>query len=195
MATLFSSGILASFSGVFTFLFVYVLVFGMLMKTKVFGENSDGLNAILALCASIFALFSPLVVQLVAYMIPWLVLLLVVSLMILIFMNYLDIELNPAKDGGAQPVAWVFFIIILIIFLMGLAKYTGNDYNVNSDKVMYVSESVVVSENMNSTTQVKVVENEKPRWLKVLMSKQVMGFIVFMAIGGLTIMQMGNRKD
>ena len=76
MATFFEGfEFMSNFSVVFTFLFVYALVYGILLTTNPFkDEGKKNLYAIIAFTASILVLFSGTVTNVVSFMAPWFIL-------------------------------------------------------------------------------------------------------------------------
>lgn len=197
MATLFDGGLLASFGSVFAFLFVYVLIYGLLTKIKIFGEAKEGLNAIIALCAAVFTMFSPMIVSMIEYMIPWLVILLVVGLMIFVFSEYMGLEIAKKRGGTGETVVIVIIIIVIIVFLVAFSKY----YNPNgtpassSTQVVYTSQSVTVTDEngtpINTTSEVAV--DQRPEWMQTLFSPKVLGLLLLLIIGAFTIMNLGDK--
>jgi hypothetical protein len=197
MATLFDGGLLASFGSVFTFLFVYVLIYGILTKIHFFGEKTEGLNALIALCAAVFTMFSPMVVGMVTYMIPWLVVLLVVGLMIWVFSSYMGMEINPKIRGGTgETVVIVIMIVVVIIFLIAFSKFYNPNGTQSSTQVVYTSQSVVVvDENGTQINSTKFTEvDNRPDWMRTLFSAKVLGLVLLLFIAGFSIKHLGPDK-
>jgi hypothetical protein len=195
MATLFDGGLLASFGSVFTFLFVYVLMYGLLSKIEIFGKGKEGLNALIALCAAVFTMFSPMVVSMVTYMIPWLVILLVVGLMIWIFSSYMGMEINPKVKGGVgETVIIIVLIIAIIIFLISFSKFYNPNETQSNSQVVYTSQSVVViDENGNQINNTKITEiDNRPQWMQIVFSAKVLGLVLLLMIAGFTIKHLGD---
>ncbi|MFA6088569.1 MAG: hypothetical protein WC755_01775 [Candidatus Woesearchaeota archaeon] len=195
MATLFDGGLLASFSSVFSFLFVYVLIFGLLSKIKLFGDKSEGINAIFALCGAIFTIFSPTAIGLITFMMPWLVVILVVGLMIWIFPAYFDMKVDTGRGGGAETVTVVAMVVVIIIMLIGFASVYHPTPAQNP--VVYKSETVTVTQDNGS--QVSTIQNPsiiqddyRPGWLRTVLSAKVLGVLLFLIIGAFAIKYLGE---
>jgi hypothetical protein len=198
MATLFDGGLLGSFSSVFSFLFVYVLVFGLLSKIKLFGEKSEGINAIFALCASIFTIFSPTAIALVTFMMPWLVVMLVVGLMIWIFPAYFDMKLDTGRGGGVETVTVIVLVVVIIVMLIGFASVYHPIPAQN--QVVYKSETVTVTQDNGSqatTTQnPSIIQDDyRPGWLKTALSAKVLGILLILTIAAFAIKYLGEYID
>jgi hypothetical protein len=196
MVTLFDGGLLASFGGIFTFLFVYVIVFGLLSKIELFGKDTQGLNAIIALAAAVFTMFSPMAVNLISYMIPWLVILLVVGLMMWVFAAYIGVKPGTQKGQVGETIVIITMVIVLVIFLVGFARF----YNPNqpSTQIVYTSETVTVTpQNQNNSEMIdtsNISESDnRPEWMKTLFSAKVLGLILILLIGGFAVRHMGEK--
>lgn len=193
MATLFDGGLLASFSWIFTFLFVYVIVYAALVKTNVLGKDSQGLSAILALCAAIFSLFSPLVVNLITFMIPWLVIMIVVGLMIYIFSEYLGVKAGTKKNEGGEVIINIVIIIVIILFIVGLGKfYNADETSYQGNNIIYQSDRVTVTD--LSDGNASSAEKNGSGWLDILFSSEVLGVLLILAIAAYTIRNMGAPR-
>lgn len=195
MATLFDGGLLASFASIFTFLFVYVLVYGLLSKIKLFGENTNGLSAIIALASAVFTMFSPMVVQMISYMIPWLIVMLVVGLMMYVFASYLKVEPGTMKGQTGEVIVIIVMVVVVIIFLVAFAKFYHPEPE--SSDVVYTSDSVSVTRDNDSniidTREISESDN-RPQWMKTLFSAKVLGLVLLLIIGAFTVKHMGEKS-
>ena len=77
MATLLDVSVLGYFSPIFTFLLVFVLLYGVLTKINPFGDQK-GVYAILSLVAAVLVLIYPPAVQFINLFTPWLILLFII---------------------------------------------------------------------------------------------------------------------
>jgi hypothetical protein len=106
------------FMPVFSFLFVFVLVYALLAKTKVLGEGKFVHLLISFVIAAIFMTFSSLELY-VRTIIPWFVVLLVVILLILMIAG---LSTKKLDDIMSKQMAWAFIVILIIIFLIAAIK-------------------------------------------------------------------------
>ncbi len=117
MATPLDIGVLKQFSGIFPFLLILVLTYGILSMTEWFKEKK-GLAALIALIAAIMTLFSPIAIKTVNMMAPWFVILLIfMFLFILAFMmfGYGQKDITEFVTKGEYGVgSWVMALMLLI---------------------------------------------------------------------------------
>lgn len=106
------------FMPVFSFLFVFVIIFALLAKTKVIGENKFALSLVSLIVAVIFMSFSSLELY-VKTILPWFVVLVVVVFLVLLIAGLstksLDKIMTPAFG-------WIIIGILIIIFLIAAIK-------------------------------------------------------------------------
>ena len=127
MATFLDVGLTQHFAVIFTVLLVFVLIFALLEKSKILGENK-GLHSLIALCLALMMLFIPGVIQVVALMAPWFVM---IFLFIIFFMFLLlafgikwERIMEYAMSDWETP-HWFLLIIGLVIFIGALGAVYG----------------------------------------------------------------------
>jgi hypothetical protein len=104
---------------VLPFLLVYTLVFAVLQKSKLFGEDNKGINAIIALIVGLFVVRSETVVLFLTGFLPNISLFLVVILMFLLMVGLFSGE-HSEWVGAAKGLA----VIISLVFIV-LAIFAG----------------------------------------------------------------------
>ena len=116
MATFLDVTGLEHFSSIFVFLFVWIIVYGVLLWTKILGENKF-VHALIGLLLAIFVLISPIATNVVASVAPFLavVLLLIVLVSVATKMLGGDIEAFPALRG-----VFIVFIVLIIVVTAGV---------------------------------------------------------------------------
>lgn len=121
MMSFLGVGSITPLAKVFTFLFVFVVMFGIFEATKLFGEGKAGINALVALFVAILANLSTRLVAVVNYITPWFVL-----VFILLFFIAMGAKFFGEEKGFGivkEPVImWVLIIISGIIVLIGFIK-------------------------------------------------------------------------
>ena len=75
MVTFLETGLINYFAIIFPALLVFAVVFALLEKTKIVGENK-GINAIIAIVLAFMVMLSANVAEIINYMAPWFVVLL-----------------------------------------------------------------------------------------------------------------------
>ena len=127
MATFLDIGLVNHFSSVFVLLFIFVLIFVTLQKSKLLGDNK-GLHGILAICVAVMTLFVPGVVKVVGVMTPWFVLLFVLFALFLVVLNFMGVSEGAivgymSKDW--QVVHWFLLVIALVVFIGAIGTVYG----------------------------------------------------------------------
>ncbi len=127
MATFLDVTLLGGAKVVFTFLLVYIIVWGLLVWIKPFGKSVPaGPYAIIALVCAFFAVISGTVRYLIEYMTPWFL-----FLVLFIFFTLFVIRMfNVSEDNlfsiiSRSSVHIFILVIIAIIMLFGLASAFG----------------------------------------------------------------------
>ena len=109
------------FMPVFSFLFVLLIVYAILHKTKILGESGFVNIFISLIIAIIFMSFSSLELY-VRTILPWFVVLLVVVFLILLIAGLSTKQLDKIMTQGF---AWFFIAVLIIVFLIA-AIYVFN---------------------------------------------------------------------
>ncbi|MBW3020221.1 hypothetical protein KY334_02915 [Candidatus Woesearchaeota archaeon] len=132
MATLVDFGLLDNFAPIFSFLFVYVVTYGLLTKAK-WVENK-GINALISFCLAALTLFFKPAVVMINFMAPWFVVFMIIGLFIILLLLVLGIKMGDietvAKSGG---VVWTIMIIGIVILLFALGEASQVDADGNPD--------------------------------------------------------------
>ena len=106
------------FMPIFGFLFVFVIVYALLDKTKILGE-SKFINLLISfVIAVIFATVSSVqdYVQLVT---PWFVVLVIALFFVLIIVG---LSQNKISDIIGKRFVWVFIVALILVFLISATK-------------------------------------------------------------------------
>ena len=190
MATFLDIGLLQHFSIIFPFIFVFAVVFAVLEFIKPFGEKSDrGINSLIALCIAGMLLFSPQMIELINFMAPWFVLLIVFILFVLMMFRFMG---TPEKSIVKVMSKWdtlhwfilIFAIVILIagagkVYGPGLASLTANGTPVEEIEGVEPTEPQTFGDNV---------------WA-ILFHPKVLGLIFILLIASFTIRLMAGAVD
>lgn len=107
------------FSSVFGFVFIWVFLFALFVKTKILGENNFISSIIALIFALIFISFTPGVKYLIATVMPWFVILIVALFFLMMVVAFSQKEM----DKFMKPwLAWVFIGLMVVIFLFSAVK-------------------------------------------------------------------------
>jgi hypothetical protein len=118
-------GMLQSFGLQYLFvpMLVFVIVFGVLMRTKILSEKMD-INGIVALVFALITAMNPMLSLFFYNFLPVATaLMLIMFAGILLFMFFGATTEDIAKFFGSTP-SWIFFIIIFLVFFMMSLTWT-----------------------------------------------------------------------
>lgn len=132
MATILDVGFLSQFSTAFAFLFVLILVYGILSFTHFLG-GSKGLQAFLAFLIAIFVLLTPKIGQVFLLIVPWLTLLFILILFIFLGFKMFGVTDSDFRTlAGDRSVVWTLLSIIVITLLWGVVQVYGTPSTPNA---------------------------------------------------------------
>ena len=136
MATFLDVTGLKHFSSIFVFLFVWLVVYAVLLWSKVLGENK-AIHALLSLLFAIFVLMSPLATNVVANIAPFLA-------VVLLFAVLFSVagKMFGGEAEAFYSLRFVFFIIIIIVVLVAIATQIRENANVPSETQEDLSKTV-----------------------------------------------------
>lgn len=136
MATFLDIGLLDFFLPVFVFLFIFIVLYAIIDKTKVLGENRT-VKIIASLSVAVISLFTGKVSDILLRIVPWLVALFIG--VILIFMIYLFFGVKEEEIWDYLGLKWTVFVIMILIIFLGvsqvftLSPLSGEGGNVTED--------------------------------------------------------------
>ena len=121
MASILESlGFLEFFLPIFSFLFIFVIVFAVLDKFKLMGENKT-VKFIAALSIALLFLFSQETLNFVNFVTPWFVVLVVVALFILALFMFMGVKEKQMEETVRDPrVYWTVLVIIIILLIAAI---------------------------------------------------------------------------
>ena len=115
MATFLDVTGLRHFSSIFVFLFVWIVVYAILIWTKVLGQNNL-VNVLVGLLMGIFVLISPLATSVVANTAPFLAVIFVLIMLMSVASHMLG------GHGDAIPgLRGVLLVVIVFVVIIGVA--------------------------------------------------------------------------
>ena len=126
MATILDIGLLSLLSPIFVFLIVFVLIYGILLKTSLFPEDQKALKLIAAVSIAAVSVFAGAVTNLITVVTPWLVFL--IFILVIFFLMFSFVGMKDTKEiwdtiGGPS----LYFVLALIIIISGLAAVFEKD--------------------------------------------------------------------
>ena len=123
MATILDDlSFLGFFLPVFTFLFIFVLMYALLDKFKLMGENK-WLKLIAAFSIALLFLFSKDTLKFVEFITPWFVILVVLALFILSLFMFMGMKEGDVEKAVKDPVVyWTVLVIIIILLIIAIGE-------------------------------------------------------------------------
>ena len=184
MSSIIDIGIIEGLQPLFIFLIIFAVVFGILSGTRLLG-TSKAIHAIIALVLGLISIISVTLIKVISVMIPWFIILAIFLILVIIGMKTAGVPdesiIAAAKDA---QVYWTLIIICLVIIVGSLASVFGQQ------------ELGVTQPN---TTQLTFGEGGEPitatddfdhNVRATFYHPKMLGFILFMLIGLLTISQL-----
>jgi hypothetical protein len=191
MATFLDIGLVQHFGVVFPVLLVFVIVFAILEKSKMLGENK-GLHALVALSVAMMMLFVPGVVQVVAIMAPWFVLLFLFVFFSLFLLMAFGVKWERIVEYATkdwETPHWFLLIIGIVIFIGAIASVyggallpysgeTGTTMNASTDSTGTTTDTGNFNENVG----------------RVIFHPKTIGMVFLLMVGSLTIRLLAAGK-
>ncbi len=116
MATLLDTGLFDQFSVIFTWILLFLVVFGILEVTNVFKNRN--IHVLLAFVVAILASTSTLSVGIVETMLPWFLIIAFFVFFVYMIGNFMGIgnnEILQAMGGGDRAIWWILVLGFLIV--------------------------------------------------------------------------------
>lgn len=165
MSALLSLDTLSGLSGIFIFLFVWVLIYGVLSAVKPFGNDKEGMYAIIALAMGVLVGMNSTAIKIFSFFTSWFSILIILIFFILLAVMVFGVKMDKitqlAQDGnnGKTIIVWII-IIAFVIMAIGLSLNVGQgllekqDNNPTANNGVQTQGSVsVVDPNTGATSQ------------------------------------------
>jgi hypothetical protein len=185
MATFLDITALGYFSSIFSFLFIWVIVFAVLEKVKIFGSNK-GIHAIIGLSLAVLVLLSKTVTAVIAMMAPWFVLIFVFMLLVMMASMFLGAsEQGVLKTLGEKETGAITWILIIgIIVVLGSLGMTFFSKPITGDAVNATTNTTVTTGGVGGIGSSAV-------WATFLHPK-VLGLVFLLLIATFTIRELAT---
>lgn len=126
MVTFLETGLINYFGIIFPALLVFAIVFALLEKTKLLGENK-GINAIIAIVLAFIVMLSANIANIINYMAPWFVVLIIFVLLLLIVYKMMGASDQNLVNVITEykGIQWTIAILGIIIAIAAIANVYG----------------------------------------------------------------------
>ena len=125
MATLFNQEFVDLLTPIFVFIFVFVALYALLLKTKIFGDKA-GFNLVISFATAMLIFIVPEANVVITLFTPWMALLTLLLIFIFVFFMFLGVKEKTLVDvaSGGTFAFWMV-LIVAILFLVALTKAYG----------------------------------------------------------------------
>lgn len=123
MATFLDAfSVLQNFSAIFTLLFVFALVYGLLTYSKFLGEHNP-FNAVIAIALAILFILSKTLVKTFEYVAPWFVMCVVFAMFIIMAFRFMGSSEADITHVIKMPITIVIaLVVITFIFVLSMGQ-------------------------------------------------------------------------
>jgi hypothetical protein len=124
MATFLDTALIDKVSVIFTWLLVFVLVFGMAEVTNLLKNRA--LNALLALSIAVLVGFSPSITAIISGFAPWFIVIAFLILFLLLLSNFMGIPTaNIVETLGGKNASWWLLVPLFVALTAALSGAIG----------------------------------------------------------------------
>ncbi len=127
MATVLDLSILNQLMPIFTWIFVFLLVYGVMEVTQIF--KNRGIHAMIAFVTSLMVAISGSATKAITSMTPWFLVVIFFIFMVFLIVNFMGISsvevVNALGGGSGSGAVWWILIISFIILASGLSQTFG----------------------------------------------------------------------
>jgi hypothetical protein len=126
MATFLETGLLNYFSIIFPALLVFVLVYALLQKIKILGENKT-INILVAIALGFIVLLSESILSIINFAAPWFVIFFIFMVLLLVVFKLMGASDENIANviRSDKVVQWVILAISIIIVISAFANVYG----------------------------------------------------------------------
>ena len=174
-------GLLEYFSIIFPAILIFVLVFALLQKIKILGDNK-AINALVAIALAFIVLLSRNILSIVNFAAPWFVIFFVFMVLLLTVFKLMGAsdENIAGVIRGDKVVQWTIIAISLIIVVAAFA-------NVYGQRLL----PYTLEENITVTEEGEVISTATPSFatnvMAVFFHPKVLGLIFILLVAVFTI--------
>ncbi|MBI2129119.1 hypothetical protein HYU07_02675 [Candidatus Woesearchaeota archaeon] len=173
--------LLENFSSIFSFIFIWVIVYAIAEYTKLFGENKS-IHAIMALAIAVITLMLSGVIQVINLLIPWFTLMFIFAALVIMafkFFGVTDENLLSTIIGKDKVVLWWIITIAVIIILGAIGRVYFTSGGLLEPRT---NESMIIGANATSVGTL----GQGAFWA-TLFHPKILGLILILLIASFTI--------
>lgn len=192
MATFLDLSILGSFTAIFTFLLVFVIIFGMLEVFKMFGDGHRGLHAIIAFAVGFIVIFSKGVVTVIQTFTPWFTIVIILIFFIIFAVRMFGVSAAEVTAGFHNNTVILTFILIFtaLIILFSLGAGFGQTSLEEGSKPGTLHNATNTTVNPGSTDTTSFSQN----LYNTIYNPKVLGLILVMLIAVIAMLFLTTKE-
>lgn len=128
MATFLDVSILGFFGVVFSFLLVFVIIFGLLSLVKPFGDKQAGIYGIIAIAFAILSVSNINVLRMIAFVTPWFFILIFIGFIILFALMIFGWKMEDIAERATKTNMKTYVIVIIVVVIIfGVGNAFGQE--------------------------------------------------------------------
>ncbi len=189
MATFLDFTLASRFSSIFIFIFMWIVLYGLISISKIFGENK-GLHSLLALVVAFFLFIYKPAFSAIMFMTPWFFMLAFVAFFLLLLAKIFNPDLDTATLLNNGGVKWTLITIAIIIFLFAL----GESLSPAIQQAQTAGQPVVVNGTVVGYQQTPQ-EVHHSNLVSVLFHPAILGLLLLALIATFTIVFLTQGKS
>lgn len=203
MATFPGLDLLQNFDSIFTFLFTFSLIYGVLEVTKPFGKDKNNIHSMISFTLSVLMLFSGKATNVIAFMAPWFVISIVALFFILLTIMMFGVDIETIKGVATgkrygKVISYWAISVVVIILLLALSLEFGQDVGpyLEEDDVQ-PGDTVVETQVGNRTVKAGQTNTEsfESNLGAAIFHPKVLGLITMLVIASFTIRLLAGNRD
>lgn len=126
MATFLDLSLLKYFTPLFVWLFLFILLYAILEKTKILGEKASALNLMLAISLSAIGIFYTKLSTLIEFIAPWMIFVFVFLFILFMGLMFLGVQQEAIWKNLS---VWTVLIVSFVIILIAISQTYGDVFS------------------------------------------------------------------
>ncbi|MFW5705098.1 MAG: hypothetical protein ACOCXG_04630 [Nanoarchaeota archaeon] len=184
MVDVLTWGAFGSVKVIFVALLMYVIIYAILTKFKFFGDDSPGVNTLVALLTAVIVSFSGVVTYAVTYATNWFLIIFFIVFLMLLVMLFMGVKLDDvAKFATDKKVMiMVVFLVLFAVIIIKSFFAVNNAFDLSDPP----NSSYEVDASFNTGTD-DVIDEETQKGILALFnidSDLFAAFLFLLVIGG-----------
>jgi len=164
MGVFLDVSIIKNFSAVFTFILVFVIIYGLMQSLKLLGENKNGAHALIAVVVAFLVSMSTGVTTVLQTFTPWFTILIIVIFFILFAVRLFGVkteDITKTFMNKTSIMTWILILTaVIILFSLGAGfgqtsleegQHSGNTTSVVSGNTTVPTDTGSFSQNLYNT--------------------------------------------